>query len=55
MKEANPLELAEYTVANNIDDELAFNWWVRDAIKRRDRIISKVKGKYWRTTHKFGI
>ena len=55
LKEANPLELAEYAVANNIDDEPAFNWWVRDAIKRRDRIISKVKAKYWRTTHKFGI
>jgi hypothetical protein len=24
-------------------------------IKKRNRIISKVKYKYWRTTHKFGI
>ena len=52
---ANPLELAEYTVANNIYDEPAFNCQVRDAIKRCNRIISKVKAKYWQTTHKFGI
>jgi hypothetical protein len=24
-------------------------------LKRRNRIISKVKSHYWRTTHKFGI
>ena len=24
-------------------------------MRRRDRIISKVKTKYWRTSHKFGI
>ena len=55
LKTANPLELAEYAVANNIDDKPAFNWWVRDAIKWCDRIISKVEAKYWQTTHKFGI
>ena len=24
-------------------------------LKKRDRIIAKVKTKYWKTTHKFGI
>ena len=55
LKASNPVELAEYAVANNIDDEPAFNWWVKDTLRKRDRIISKVKTKYWRTTHKFGI
>ena len=65
LKESNPLELAEYAVANRIDDEPAFNWWVKSALKTRDRIIAKLerrnigakkaKNKYWRTTHKFGI
>ena len=55
LKVSNAVELAEYAIANNIDEEPAFNWWVKHTIKKRDVIISKVKTKYWRTTHKFGI
>ena len=32
-----------------------FRWWVPHVLRRRDRIVSKIKSKYWRTTHKFGI
>jgi hypothetical protein len=28
LKESNPVKVAEYTVANKIDDEPAFAWWV---------------------------
>ena len=55
VKEAYPVQLAEYAVANGIDHEPAFKWWVRKTLKRKERIIKKVKSKYWRTTHKFGI
>ena len=55
VKDANPIELAEYAVANKIDHEPAFNWWVNWTLKKRNRIINKVKPKYWRTTHKYGI
>ena len=55
VKEANPIELAEYAVGNNIDDEPAFAWWVPYTLKKRERMISKVKTKYWRTTHKYGV
>ena len=55
LKQSNPVELAEYTVANDISDEPAFNWWVRDTVRHRYRIVAKVKSKYWRTSHKFGI
>ncbi len=55
LKLANPVELAEYAVANNLEHEPAFHWWVNDTLRKRERIISKVKAKYWRTTHKFGI
>ena len=55
VKEANPIELAEYAVANKIDDEPAFRWWVHYVLKKRNRIISKTKAKYWRTTHKYGV
>ena len=28
---------------------------VKDVVRRRDRIVSKVKTRYWQKTHKFGI
>jgi len=55
VKEAYPLQLTEYAVANDIAYEPAFNWWVHDMLRKRKRIINKVKSRYWRTTHKFGI
>ena len=55
LKESNPVEVAEYAVSCNIHEEPAFVWWVKDVLKQRNRIISKVKSKYWKTTHKFGI
>ena len=51
----NPVGLAEYAVANEISDEPAFNWWVKETLRHIDRIIYRVKSKYWRTSHKFGI
>ena len=55
VKEASPIELAEYAIANQISNEPAFAWWVPYVMKKRDRIIAKVKTKYWRTTHKYGV
>ena len=55
LKASNPVELAEYAVANRIAEEPAFKWWVSSTLRKRNRIIAKVKKKYWRTTHKFGV
>ena len=55
LKESHPVEVAEYATANNIDDEPAFAWWVKEVLRKRNRIIAKVKTRYWRTSHKFGI
>jgi hypothetical protein len=56
LKESFPVEIAEYTVANKIDDEPAFKWWVHDTLWKRHRIIKNLKSaKYWKRTHKFGI
>jgi hypothetical protein len=55
LKESYPVQVAEYAVANKIAEEPAFAWWVRKVLRRRDRIISKVKSRYWKKTHKFGI
>ena len=55
LKEANPIEVAEYAVSNQIAEEPAFVWWVHDVLRQRHRIINKVKSRYWKTTQKFGI
>ena len=55
VKDTYPVELAEYAVANGIQEEPAFAWWVKYTMKKRDRIIQKIKSKYWQRTHKYGI
>jgi hypothetical protein len=55
LKQSYPLEVAEYALANKIAEEPAFAWWVPYTLKKRERIISKVKTKYWLRTHKYGI
>jgi hypothetical protein len=54
LKASYPIELAEYAVVNWIAEEPAFKWWVYNTLRKRNRVISKVKKKYWQTTHKFG-
>jgi hypothetical protein len=54
-KHAYPVQLAEYAIANRIAEEPAFSWWVHNTMRKRDRILAKVKSKYWQRTHKFGI
>ena len=55
VKEASPVELAEYAVAMGLDKEHTFTWWVDYVLKKRKMIIKKAKSKYWCTTHKYGI
>ena len=38
-----------------IDNLPAFAWWVPHVLKKKERIISKLKTKYWQRTHKYGI
>ena len=54
-KHSYPVLVAEYAIANQIDEEPAFAWWVGNLIRKRNRILSKIKSKYWQRTHKFGI
>ena len=49
------MQLAEYAVQARIAEEPAFAWWVPHTLKKQNRIISKLKSKYWFRTHKFGI
>jgi hypothetical protein len=55
VKESNPIDLAEYAIASKIDHEPAFKWWVPLVLRKRHRMINKIKKKYWRTTHKYGV
>ena len=55
LKIMNPVEIAKYTVANKIDDQPVFVWWVHNVLKKRDQIINKVRFQYWEQMHKSGI
>jgi hypothetical protein len=56
MRNAYPVQVAEYAVANKIHDAPAFRWWVNDVLRKRTRIIQKLKrSKYWIRTTKYGI
>jgi len=55
LKEAYPIQTAEYAVANKIDHEPAFSWWVPYTLKKRNRILNAVKKRYFRTFQKYGI
>ncbi|CAJ1966194.1 unnamed protein product [Cylindrotheca closterium] len=55
LKESNPVDVAEFAKAHHIDEEPAFRWWVPHTLRKRDMIISAVKARVRKTTHKYGI
>jgi len=56
MRNAYPVQGAEYVVANKIQDAPAFRWWVNDVLLKWTRIVQKFKrSKYRIRTHKYGI
>ena len=55
IKESDPVQVSEYTVLTLIQEGPAFVWWVPHVLQKRNRIVAKVKSKYWIRTHKFGL
>jgi hypothetical protein len=55
LKESNPVDISEYDVASKLVHEPAFAWWVPNVLWKQERIISVVKARYLKRTHKFGI
>jgi len=55
MKNSNPIEVAEFAVANNIHKEPAFCWWIPYTLRKRDRIVAGVNARVKRVTHKYGV
>ena len=45
VKNAYPVQLAEYAHQKQITKEPAFIWWVPHTLKKRERTISKTKSK----------
>ena len=52
---SNPVQVCEYVISCGIQDEPAFAWWVPYVMQKRDVIVSVVKSRIRRTTHKYGI
>jgi len=55
MKESIPIEVAKFAIAKGIANESAFCWWVPYTLRKRDAIISAVKARVKRVTHKYGV
>jgi hypothetical protein len=47
LKESFPVQVVEYAMVNKIVEEPAFAWWAKHVLRKRDRIIKKVKSRYW--------
>jgi ribosomal protein L31E len=54
LKESNPVQVADYAVANGINQEAAFAWWVPHTLHKRNRIVAAVNARY-KKKNKFGI
>ena len=49
------MQAAGYAKGNNLPIDLEFSWlWTTYLLKHR-RMISKIKSRYWKRTHKYGI
>ena len=53
LNQSNPVELAKYAVTNGLTEELKLKWCVKDVLKKRYCIVTKLNSKYWWTSHKF--
>jgi hypothetical protein len=52
LKDSYPTELAEFAKARSIADEPAFAWWVPHTLRRMKAILSAVKARVRKKTHK---
>ena len=55
MKEAHPVETAEYARARGISDEPSFAWWVPYTLRKREVILAAERNRIRKMTHKHGI
>jgi hypothetical protein len=55
IKNSYTIQLLEYVIKKNLQDQLAFKWWVMHTIRQSKRLIASIKTRYAKRTHKFGI
>ena len=55
VKEAYPIEMAEYDTSAAIQNEPVFAWWTNHVLKKRNRIIKQVQHQALKKNVKFGI
>ena len=55
LKDSNPVQVAEYAVSCDIDDEPAFGLWVPYTLQKRDVTIAAINSRVKQTTQKYGI
>ena len=53
MKESYLVQVSEYAVLTWIQEEPAFAWWFPHVLQKSNRIVAKVKSKYWIRTNNF--
>jgi hypothetical protein len=54
-KEAYSVQTAEYAIANKLEHQPAFAWWMGTTLRNRDLIIDSATNKvFHKSTHKFG-
>jgi hypothetical protein len=54
-KDSNPIKMAEFSKTRGIANEPAFAWWVPHTLWRMNAILSAVKSRVRKKTHKYGI
>ena len=52
LKESHPIELAEFARARGLQNEPVFAWWASYVLKKRNAILSAVKARVKKKTHK---
>ena len=55
IKDAKPLEVADYASRTGLLDEPAFAWWAAHVLKKRTRLINQVKHRMVKKDLKFGV
>ena len=55
LKKSYPTKIAEYVDRNGLKDEPVFKWWVPFTLKKKLQIVSAVKSRMRKKTHKFGV
>ena len=55
LKELYPCETADFSKALGIAYKLAFAWWVLYSLRKRNIILSNIRARIRKTTHKYEI